>query len=117
MSVHLDRKSVGQEYHYEVKIEELKPWDKFVSNVAEAASDSEKHTNFIQKSAKFLKILSIIICFGVVLGGGVVSKGALLFMVAQTNIKAERRPLEYCSTADPNHQVLPSQQSTIAWLW
>ena len=46
-------------------------------------STSEKNTDLIKKGAIFLKAVTIPVTFLVVLAGGVVSKGLIVFMLSQ----------------------------------
>ena len=64
-------------------IDEKKPWDKYLTTKDSGGSASEKHTDFIRKAEVGLKIITILVTFCVVLTAGVVSKGALLFIIAQ----------------------------------
>ena len=68
---------------YKKPIEEKKPWDKYLTTKDSVGSASEKHTDFIRKAEVGLKIITILVTFCVVLTAGVVSKGALLFIIAQ----------------------------------
>ena len=104
-------------YIYHRQVEEKKKWDKFVSTLIESGSASEQHTDFIKKASVALKIFTILGTFGMVLAGGVVSKGALIFMVAQMSKSAT---LEMC----PNYLEMGSQvivnrreSDTVAWHW
>ena len=99
------------EYHYERQIEKRKDWDKFTQNVHEAGSASEQHTDFIQKASIGLKLTTILVSFAVVLGGGVVSKASLFFMLAQIRGNA----VSYCNV--PGLQALSSPETSVAWLW
>jgi hypothetical protein len=68
---------------YQKPIEEKKPWDKYLTTKDAGGSASEKHNDFIRKAEVGLKIITIVVTFCVVLTAGVVSKGALLFIIAQ----------------------------------
>ena len=70
---------------YQKPIEEKKPWDKYLTTKDSGGSASEKHTDFIRKAEVGLKIITILVTFCVVLTAGVVSKGALLFIIAQVS--------------------------------
>ena len=68
---------------YQRPIEEKKPWDRYLTTKEAGGSASEKHTDFIRKAEITLKIITMCVTFCVVLASGVISKGALLFMIAQ----------------------------------
>ena len=78
--------SNASDYIYVRQVEEKKSWDKFATTLEAGGSASEQHTDFIKKASVFLKLITTFIVFGVVLTAGVVSKGALLFMIAQVCI-------------------------------
>ena len=74
---------MASEYNYVRPVEEKKSWDKFATTLEAGGSASEQHTDFIKKASVALKLITGFIVFAVVLTAGAVSKGALLFMVAQ----------------------------------
>ena len=74
---------MASEYNYVRPVEEKKSWDKFATTLEAGGSASEQHTDFIKKASVALKLITGFIVFAVVLAAGAVSKGALLFMVAQ----------------------------------
>ena len=51
-------------------------------------------SELMKKSAVVLKLLSYVICFACLLGGGVISKGTLLFMTSQLKPNTTH---EYCT--------------------
>lgn len=114
-----DKKSVASEYVYVQKVEEKKSWDRFSQTLDEASSASEKHTDFIKKAAVGLKLLSILLTFGIVLTAGVVAKGATFFMVAQMSTDFDHgNNLIGCArgNSDPvyiGHGVV----EPVAWHW
>lgn len=68
-------------------------------------------TNFLfHYGAKVLKVLSYILCFLILLAGGVISKGTLLFMTSQIKPGIQHG---YCSRSDTNFLVI----STWLNLW
>ena len=75
--------SIASDNFYQKPIEEKKPWDKYLTTKDAGGSASEKHNDFIRKAEVGLKIITIVVTFCVVLTAGVVSKGALLFIIAQ----------------------------------
>lgn len=107
-----DRSSMASDYHYERKIEQRKDWDKFVTNVKGSGSASEQHTDFIKKASIGLKLLTILVTFSATLGGGVIAKTALFFMVAQIS---PSRPITYCK--DQAFVVTQDPKASTAWLW
>ena len=68
---------------YNKPIEEKKTRDKYLKTKDFGGSASENHTDFIRKAEVGLKLITILVTFCVVLTAGVVSKGALLFIIAQ----------------------------------
>ena len=64
-------------------IDKKKPWDKCLTTKDSGGSASEKNTDFTKKAEVGLKIITILVTFCVVLTAGVVSKGALLFIIAK----------------------------------
>ena len=68
---------------YNKPIEEKKPRNKYLKTKDFGGSASENHTDFIRKVEVGLKLITILVTFCVVLTAGVVSKGALLFIIAQ----------------------------------
>ena len=75
--------SIASEYVYQKPVEEKKSWDKYVTTRESGGSASEKHTDFIQKGSVVMKLITIFVTFVGVLMAGVISKGALLFIIAQ----------------------------------
>ena len=96
-------------YHYQQTLEEKEKWDEFISTSRESGSASEKNTDLIQKASVALKIITIIVTFAVVLTAGVVSKGTLMFIVAQM----AKTEITTCS----NGTVHKLEADTVAWLW
>ena len=78
--------SNASDYVYHRQVEEKKKWDKFSTTVESDISASEQHTDFIKKASVALKLITAFIVFGVVLTAGVISKGALLFIIAQVRL-------------------------------
>ena len=71
------------EYDYKPHIVQKKTWNKFATTLEGESSASEQNTDFYNKAHIFLKIIITLIVFGVNLAAGVVSKGTLLFIIAQ----------------------------------
>lgn len=68
-------------------------------------------------TAKFLKIIAYILTFLVVLAGGVIAKGCILFMSSQ--LKQDRR-LPYCNkdlARDKQFISIIPEEERIAWMW
>ena len=97
----------------------------FVQAEATVGSASEQHTDFIKKASICLKLMTIFVTFIVVLVAGGVSKGALIFMLAQAHQLNNKTnpPLKYCPenvlfhTANATYEVIYGEEETIAWLW
>lgn len=117
------RRRVGFEtqvsdYHFTPKKEELKRWDAFIQSEDESKSASEKNTDLIHKASIVLKILTILIVFGVVLIGAVVSKGSLLYMIAQASYNPAG--MSYCNknaNGTGPLSIAPETKTNVAWLW
>ena len=75
--------SNASEYAYKMPVETLEPWDKYLTTKDVFVPASEKHTDFFKKASVLLKIATIFVTFVVVLGAGIIAKGALLFILAQ----------------------------------
>lgn len=73
---------------------EVKAWDMFRVLPPEQDRSAEKSEERVQAVLRFVKLLAIIIVFILVLGGGVVAKGTLLFMTSQLDRNHE---VEYCN--------------------
>ena len=75
--------SNASEYAYKMPVERLESWDKYLTTKDVFVPASEKHTDFIQKGSVIMKVVTIFVTFVGVLMAGVISKGALLFIIAQ----------------------------------
>ena len=83
---HPRSQSNASEYAYKMPIERLESWDKYLTTKDVFVPASEKHTDFFKKASVLLKLATIFVTFVVVLGAGIIAKGALLFILAQVRI-------------------------------
>ena len=94
-----------------------KGWDVFRDPPRKIDSGSMANQECLQITIKILKVIAYLVTFAIVLGGGVISKGTLLFMTSQLN---HDRPLQYCNHdlgRDKQFIVLPSMLERVAWIW
>lgn len=75
-------------------VQETKGWDVFRDPPLKIESGSMANQKCLDLSVKILKVFAYLITFVIVLGGGVISKGCVLFMSAQ--LRRDRR-LPYCN--------------------
>ena len=80
---HPRSQSNASEYAYKMPVERLESWDKYLTTKDVFVPASEKHTDFFKKASVLLKLATIFVTFVVVLGAGIIAKGALLFILAQ----------------------------------
>jgi chitin synthase len=74
---------------------ETKGWDVFRVIPPEQDSSSEAmNKRCMAITVRVLKVIAYIVCFAVVLGGAVISKGTVLFMTSQIR---PRRQVSVCS--------------------
>ena len=114
-------RQISQEYHFVPTTERVAGWDVFKQNEHEILSASEKQTDFIERGAVCLKVTTALIVMMVVLACGVVAKGTLFFMVAQT---APIKNMTVCPAALglPNitgvvYTSSYDTQTELGWLW
>lgn len=68
-------------------------------------------------TAKFLKVIAYVLTFILVLCGGVISKGCVLFMSSQ--LKRDRK-VQYCNrdlARDKQFLSIMPEEERIAWMW
>lgn len=75
-------------------MQETKGWDVFRDPPLKIESGSMANQACLDLSVKILKVFAYLITFVIVLGGGVISKGCVLFMSAQ--LRRDRK-LPYCN--------------------
>ena len=108
----------SSEFHFTPKKEETKSWDVFKQTEQANGSASERHTDFFKAASIFLKLITMLITFSVVLLGGAVSKSAIFYIISQMSTKTP--DLEYCmpnSLPGTNYTVQRTENETIAWSW
>ncbi|TRY63908.1 hypothetical protein TCAL_11841 [Tigriopus californicus] len=104
------------EYHFTPKKEVLKGWDAFIQSEDESKSASDKNTGLIKKASIVLKILTIIVVFGVVLIGALVSKGSLMFMLAQASYRQSTVVTCTYNITNDNGTIQSDPENNVAWL-
>ena len=111
------------EYYYNQPREEYKGWDKFEQTEVSHGSASEQHTDLIKKASILLKLATILITFVVVLAGGMITKGAVFYMLSQ--ISLDNPKLDFCPNAIDSktnetfvkYYVDKGPEETVAWAW
>ncbi|KAM7362637.1 hyaluronan synthase-like protein kkv isoform 1-T3 [Cochliomyia hominivorax] len=98
-------------------IQETKGWDVFRDPPIKIETGSTANQECLELTVKILKIFAYIFTFIVVLAGGVVAKGCVLFMTSQ--IRKDKR-IEYCNKdlgRDKTFVVKLPDEERIAWIW
>lgn len=75
-------------------VQETKGWDVFRDPPLKVDSGSMANQACLNVSVKILKVFAYLLTFVLVLGGGVISKGCVLFMTA--HLRRDRK-LQYCN--------------------
>lgn len=75
-------------------IQETKGWDVFRDPPVKIESGSTANQACLELTVKILKVFAYLITFIIVLAGGVVSKGCVLFMTSQLR---NDRKIPYCN--------------------
>lgn len=73
---------------------ETKKWDVFRVLPPDAGSGSEANQRCLEITVKIVKVVVLVITFGVVLTCGVIAKGTTLFMTSQLK---KNKVVEYCN--------------------
>ncbi|XP_037922524.1 chitin synthase chs-2 isoform X1 [Hermetia illucens] len=98
-------------------IQETKGWDVFRDPPVKIESGSTANQACLELTVKILKVFAYLITFIIVLAGGVVSKGCVLFMTSQLR---NDRKIPYCNKdlgRDKQFVVQLPEEERIAWLW
>ncbi|XP_065368049.1 chitin synthase chs-2 isoform X1 [Calliphora vicina] len=98
-------------------IQETKGWDVFRDPPIKIETGSTANQECLELTVKILKIFAYIFTFIIVLLGGVVAKGCVLFMTSQ--IRKDKR-IEYCNKdfgRDKTFMVKLPEEERIAWIW
>ncbi|XP_037814356.1 chitin synthase chs-2 isoform X2 [Lucilia sericata] len=98
-------------------IQETKGWDVFRDPPIKIETGSTANQECLELTVKILKIFAYIFTFIIVLLGGVVAKGCVLFMTSQ--IRKDKR-IEYCNKdlgRDKTFVVKLPEEERIAWIW
>nr|XP_022916186.1 uncharacterized protein LOC111426064 [Onthophagus taurus] len=98
------------------EVEEQHKWDIFEDPPVNKATGSSVETKYVNFAEKLGKFCTYIVVFLVVLGGAVISKGCLLFMTSQLNIKE----MPYCNEKldrTKNFSVEVPEEERLVWVW
>ncbi|TMW48229.1 hypothetical protein DOY81_006700 [Sarcophaga bullata] len=98
-------------------IQETKGWDVFRDPPIKIETGSTANLECLELTVKILKIFAYFLTFIIVLAGGVVAKGCVLFMTSQ--IRKDKR-VEYCNKdlgRDKTFVVKLPEEERIAWIW
>ncbi|XP_055306958.1 chitin synthase chs-2 isoform X4 [Sitodiplosis mosellana] len=97
--------------------EPTKGWDVFRDPPLKIESGSMANQACLDLSVKILKLFAYLFTFVIVLGGGVFSKGCVLFMTAQ--LRRDRK-LPYCNKdlgRDKSFVSVIPEEERVAWMW
>ncbi|KAL7036519.1 hypothetical protein ACKWTF_008831 [Chironomus riparius] len=98
-------------------VQETKGWDVFRDPPIKIDSGSMANQACMEITAKILKIVAYVITFILVLCGGVIAKGCVLFMSAQ--LKRDRK-IQYCNkdlARDKQFIAILPEEERVAWMW
>lgn len=98
-------------------VQETKGWDVFRDPPIKVDSGSMANQACMEITAKILKIVAYVLTFILVLGGGVIAKGCVLFMSAQ--LKRDRK-VQYCNkdlARDKTFIAVLPEEERVAWMW
>ncbi|XP_060649537.1 chitin synthase chs-2 isoform X1 [Drosophila sulfurigaster albostrigata] len=98
-------------------IQETKGWDVFRDPPIKIETGSTANQECLELTIKILKIFAYIFTFIIVLTGGVIAKGTVLFMASQVR---KDRKIEYCNKdlgRDKSFVVVLPEEERIAWIW
>lgn len=98
-------------------VQETKGWDVFRDPPIKLDSGSMANQKCMNLSVKILKVVAYILTFVIVLTGGVVSKGCVLFMTS--HVKRDRK-ITYCNKDIAREKqfvtTLPDEERVV-WMW
>ncbi|XP_055379222.1 chitin synthase chs-2 isoform X1 [Condylostylus longicornis] len=98
-------------------VQETKGWDVFRDPPLKIDSGSTANQACLELTVKILKVFAYLITFIIVLGGGVIAKGCVLFMTSQ--IRRDKK-ITYCNKdlgRDKQFIVTLPEEERIAWIW
>ncbi|KAI8045394.1 hypothetical protein M5D96_001574 [Drosophila gunungcola] len=98
-------------------IQETKGWDVFRDPPIKIETGSTANQECLELTVKILKIFAYIFTFIVVLTGGVIAKGTMLFMTSQVR---KDKKMEYCNKdlgRDKSFVVRLPEEERVAWIW
>ncbi|XP_034664927.1 chitin synthase chs-2 isoform X2 [Drosophila subobscura] len=98
-------------------IQETKGWDVFRDPPIKIETGSTANQECLELTIKILKIFAYIITFIIVLSGGVIAKGTMLFMTSQVR---KDKKMEYCNKdlgRDKTFVVRLPEEERVAWIW
>ncbi|XP_077301033.1 hyaluronan synthase-like protein kkv isoform X2 [Arctopsyche grandis] len=98
-------------------VQETKGWDVFRDPPIKQDSGSMASQKCLEFTVKICKVLAYILTFIIVLAGGVIAKGTLLFMTSQ--LKKDKQ-IQYCNKQlgrDKQFIATIPPQERVAWMW
>ncbi|XP_062565710.1 chitin synthase chs-2 isoform X3 [Armigeres subalbatus] len=105
------------EYLIQRTVQETKGWDVFRDPPIKEDTGSMADQACLELTIKILKIFAYLLTFVIVLTGGVVAKGCVLFMSSQLK---RNRKITYCNrdlARDKQFVALLPEEERIAWMW
>ncbi|GAB0097474.1 Chitin synthase [Sergentomyia squamirostris] len=98
-------------------VHETKGWDVFRDPPVKVDSGSMANQACMDLTVKILKVIAYLLTFIIVLGGGVIAKGCVLFMTSQ--LKRDRQ-IPYCNrdiAREKQFVVTLPEEERVAWSW
>ncbi|XP_053696809.1 chitin synthase chs-2 [Sabethes cyaneus] len=98
-------------------VQETKGWDVFRDPPIKEDTGSMADQACLELTIKILKIFAYLLTFVIVLAGGVIAKGCVLFMSSQLR---RNRKITYCNrdlARDKQFVVTLPEEERIAWMW
>ncbi|KAJ6636552.1 Chitin synthase chs-2 [Pseudolycoriella hygida] len=98
-------------------VHEIKGWDVFRDPPLKVDSGSMANQACLNISVKILKVFAYLFTFIIVLAGGVISKGCVLFMTSQ--LRRDRK-IQYCNKdlgRDKTFVASLPEEERVAWMW
>ncbi|XP_055676574.1 chitin synthase chs-2 isoform X1 [Lutzomyia longipalpis] len=98
-------------------VHETKGWDVFRDPPVKVDSGSMANQACMDITVKILKVIAYLLTFIIVLGGGVIAKGCVLFMTSQ--LKRDRK-IPYCNrdiAREKQFSVTLPEEERVAWSW
>ncbi|XP_059614740.1 chitin synthase chs-2 [Phlebotomus argentipes] len=98
-------------------VHETKGWDVFRDPPVKVDSGSMANQACMDFTVKILKVVAYLLTFIIVLGGGVIAKGCVLFMTSQLQ---RDRKIPYCNrdiAREKQFVVTLPEEERVAWSW